>query len=120
MSNPDQLHGTIAKGPLHAIHASPAVRDALLAYHDRSADDEAAAVVAAISAALFSPTVVAATAAERSKLERFLNAAAGEGYVLDGVDAADLYVALFPAEYEAALGALRGEPGPKDTPKEIF
>lgn len=52
MSNPDQLHGTIAKGPLHAIHASPAVRDALLDYHERPADDEAAAVVAAISAAI--------------------------------------------------------------------
>lgn len=47
---PAALPGTIAKGPLHAIHASPAVRDALLAYHDRPADDEAAAVVSAILA----------------------------------------------------------------------
>lgn len=37
------------------------------------------------------------------KLHRFINAAAGEGLVLDGVDAADLYIALFPDRYKAAL-----------------
>jgi hypothetical protein len=36
-------------------------------------------------------------------LHTFLNAAAGEGFVLDGVDAADLYIALFPERYYAAL-----------------
>ncbi len=56
---------------------------------------------------------IASMAAEREKLERFLNAAAGEGYVLDGVDAADLYVALFPAEYLAVLSAALGEPTPQ-------
>lgn len=37
----------------------------------------------------------------RNELLKFLDAAAGEGFVLDGVDAADLYVKLFPAEYAA-------------------
>jgi len=41
-------------------------------------------------------------------LHKFMDAAAGEGLVLDGVDAADLYVKLFPAEY-AALSAPKGE-----------
>ena len=36
-------------------------------------------------------------------LHTFLNAAAAEGYVLNGVDAADLYVELFPERYVAAL-----------------
>lgn len=44
--------------------------------------------------------------AEREALHKFLNAAAGEGLELDGVDAGDLYVALFPAEYAAATGDL--------------
>jgi hypothetical protein len=43
-------------------------------------------------------------------LHKFMDAAAGEGLVLDGVDAADLYVKLFPAEY-AALSAPKGEEG---------
>ena len=33
------------------------------------------------------------------KLHTFLNAAAGEGFVLDGVDAGDLYAALFRKTY---------------------
>lgn len=33
-------------------------------------------------------------------LERFLDVAAGEGYVFDNVDAADLYKLFFPIEYE--------------------
>ncbi|CAN5649135.1 hypothetical protein BH10PSE18_BH10PSE18_14970 [soil metagenome] len=38
-----------------------------------------------------------------SELQRFLDVAAGEGLVLDGVDAADLYVALFPQAYAQAV-----------------
>lgn len=37
------------------------------------------------------------------KLHTFLNAAAGEGFVLNGVDAADLYVKLFPERYATAV-----------------
>lgn len=40
------------------------------------------------------------------KLHTFMNAAAGEGYVLDGVDAADLYIALFPERYAAAIAKI--------------
>lgn len=40
---------------------------------------------------------------QRAKLERFLNAAAGEGFVLDDIDATGLYVELFPAEYAFAI-----------------
>lgn len=36
------------------------------------------------------------------RLRKFLDVAAGEGYVLGGVDAADLYIALFPKEYADA------------------
>lgn len=36
-------------------------------------------------------------------LERFLDSAAGTGFVLAGVDAAELYVSLFPERYKAAL-----------------
>jgi hypothetical protein len=39
-------------------------------------------------------------------LHTFMNAAAGEGYVLDGVDAADLYIALFPERYAAAIAKI--------------
>jgi hypothetical protein len=42
-------------------------------------------------------------------LHTFINAAAGEGLVLDGVDAADLYVALFPERYAKAVANL--DPG---------
>lgn len=38
-----------------------------------------------------------------SKLHTFLDAAAGEGLVLDGIDAADLYEQVFPERYAAAL-----------------
>lgn len=69
----------------------------------------------AVAAALASPGAVAADYAE--KLHRFLNAAAGDGLLLDGVDAADLYVAVFPKTYEravahldAGVGAVAAEP----------
>lgn len=47
----------------------------------------------------------ASSPAERvpSKLHTFLDAAAGEGLVLGGVDAADLYVELFPKTYAAIV-----------------
>lgn len=38
-------------------------------------------------------------------LHTFLDAAAGEGLVLGGVDAADLYIKLFPERYAAAIAA---------------
>lgn len=37
------------------------------------------------------------------ELHVFLNAAAGEGLVLDGIDAADLYVMLFPKRFAEAI-----------------
>ena len=45
--------------------------------------------------------VVRGTSLEKvpSNLHTFLDAAAGEGLVLGGVDAADLYVELFPKTY---------------------
>lgn len=44
-------------------------------------------------------------------LHTFLNAAAGEGLVIGGVDAADLYIAIFPERYAQACatpGATHG------------
>lgn len=54
------------------------------------------------------------------RLLKFLNAAAGEGLVLDGVNAADLYVELFPERYAATVAQIEtgtwqpvlGEPCP--------
>ena len=40
------------------------------------------------------------------QLHTFLNAAAEEGLVLAGVDAADLYIATFPERYAAALARI--------------
>jgi len=37
-------------------------------------------------------------------LHTFLDAAAAEGLVLDGVDAADLYIAIFPERYATTAG----------------
>ena len=37
-------------------------------------------------------------------LHTFLDAAAGEGFVLNGVDAADLYIALFPERHHGIVG----------------
>jgi len=42
----------------------------------------------------------------RERLHRFLNAAAGEGFELDGVDAADLYIELFPEEYARVIASI--------------
>lgn len=38
-------------------------------------------------------------------LHTFLDAAAAEGLVLGGVDAADLYIEIFPERYAAAIAA---------------
>lgn len=38
--------------------------------------------------------------AQPDELRRFLYAAAGEGFVLDGVDAGDLFMQLFPDAFE--------------------
>jgi len=38
-------------------------------------------------------------------LHTFLDAAAAEGLVLNGVDAADLYIEVFPERYAAACAA---------------
>lgn len=47
----------------------------------------------------------------RDNLHAFLNAAAGEGFVLDGVDAADLYSAIFPDRFaEADLSGVSDRP----------
>jgi hypothetical protein len=40
------------------------------------------------------------------QLHTFLNAAAGEGLVLDSVDAGDLYAAMFPERYKAACESI--------------
>lgn len=46
----------------------------------------------------------------RANLHNFLDVAAGEGLVLGGVDAADLYMAVFPDEYKAASDPLPAPP----------
>lgn len=51
-----------------------------------------------------------AALAQQEPLHTFLNAAAGEGLVLDGVDAADLYIAVFPDRYAATVASITGEP----------
>ena len=48
----------------------------------------------------------AESADARKRLHRFLNAAAGEGFELDGVDAADLYIELFPVEYARTIASI--------------
>lgn len=40
---------------------------------------------------------------KNARLHAFLDAAAGEGFVLVGVDAGDLYAEVFPERYAAAL-----------------
>lgn len=42
------------------------------------------------------------------ELHTFINAAAGEGFVLDGVDAADLYIKLFPEAYAKTVASIDG------------
>jgi hypothetical protein len=62
-----------------------------------------------------SPSVQQAAATEPTEdLHTFLDAAAGEGLVLGGIDAADLYIAIFPERYAnlgggAALAALAAD-----------
>lgn len=48
-------------------------------------------------------TQLAAAQAHIEKAHAFINAAAGEGLVLDGIDAAELYVQLYPERYAAEL-----------------
>ena len=43
---------------------------------------------------------------QMERLHTFLNAAAGDGLVLDGVDAADLYVDIFPQRYAATVAQI--------------
>jgi hypothetical protein len=52
---------------------------------------------------------VAAQSNMPESLHTFVNAAAGEGFVLDGVDAGDLYVELFPERYTAAIKGICDE-----------
>ncbi|WP_244959260.1 DUF551 domain-containing protein [Cupriavidus gilardii] len=54
----------------------------------------------------------------RQKLHHFLNAAAGEGLQMDGVDADDLYIALFPAEYARAVASLDGDSAPQPSAQQ--
>lgn len=66
------------------------------------------ALISAMS--IFTPDVkMASETSLRERLHKFLNAAAGEGVEFDGVDAADLYVELFPDEYAATIAKMRGE-----------
>lgn len=46
----------------------------------------------------------------RKTLHEFLDAAAGEGLVLRDIDAADLYMLLFPAEYAMQVESLECKP----------
>lgn len=48
---------------------------------------------------------------EATPLHRFLDAAAGEGLVLGGVDAADLYIEQFPEIYAAKIAIPTPLPG---------
>lgn len=47
--------------------------------------------------------------AVREALCTFLNAAAGEGLILDGIDAADVYIALYPERYAATIDSAKVE-----------
>lgn len=54
----------------------------------------------------------APSTAAQERLHTFLDVAAGEGFVLGGVDAGDLYAEVFPEKYAGALahkGAQEGE-----------
>jgi len=54
--------------------------------------------------------------AERLELlHRFLNAAASEGFEFDGVDAADLYVALFPETANEETAGAKNEAEPEES-----
>lgn len=48
------------------------------------------------------------TLIQRTQILQFLDGAAGEGLVLNGIDAADLYAALFPVEYANGGRAVSG------------
>lgn len=50
-------------------------------------------------------------AVQQEALHTFLDAAAGEGFVLNGVDAADLYIALFPERHAARCAICTCKPG---------
>lgn len=43
---------------------------------------------------------------DAEQLHTFINAAAGDGLVLDGIDAAELYVRLFPERYAKAISSI--------------
>lgn len=52
----------------------------------------------------FLPDVDESSPTIREKLSRFMDAAGGEGLVLGGVDAGDLFAKLFPVEHAGKLG----------------
>ena len=70
---------------------------------------EQALKVAGASGPLGDPDILATgtpAAPEATDLHTFLNAAAGEGLVLDGIDAGDLYQAVFPERYAATVAQI--------------
>lgn len=65
--------------------------------------------IIAFARALFAATHAPAMAETvREELHLFMDHAAGEGLVICGIDAGDLYEKLFPAEYAAASGREMG------------
>lgn len=84
-------------------------------YHITRIDKAIAALAAPVPAAVDVGAAQAETAQAApvvpEALHTFLNAAAGEGLVIGGVDAADLYIAIFPERYAQACatpGATHG------------
>lgn len=52
---------------------------------------------------IFRAPSVGCSGEKTEALHTFLDAAAAEGLVLNGVDAADLYIEIFPERYAAAI-----------------
>lgn len=69
---------------------------------DHAADAVIALVLGDHTSAL-TARVAELEARQGDNLHAFIDAAASEGYILGGVDAADLYVSVFPERYAAAL-----------------
>lgn len=123
IEDPSSVNGGVMAGVEFCTSGgkSPKTREALRALMHAMAADNAdrqhchrrgergLGVTQEIVSHLYMPLTDESAPGARDQLRTFLDAAAGEGFVLNGVDAADLYVALFPAEYEAACAQI--DPG---------
>jgi hypothetical protein len=81
--------------------------------HSRFGSPELQALILehALAAAHPSQSTAAQEQEKDARLHAFLDAAAGEGFVIGGIDAGDLYAEVFPDRYAAALSAQTNDQG---------